>query len=53
MRFNLSKNDNQLDPPPDELDIENGKSMWVIDGYKIWAQSYQEALSLLPLIENA
>ena len=44
--------DNQMPPPPDQLDLESGKSMWVINGYKIWAQSYSEALQLLPLIES-
>ena len=41
-----------LDPPPSELDLETGKSMWEINGYKIWANSYGEAQSLLPLIES-
>ena len=43
---------NQLNPPPDQINTESGKSMWVIKGYKIWAQSYAEALQLLPMIEN-
>jgi hypothetical protein len=43
---------NQLEPPPNEVNIQNGKSMWVIKGYKIWARSYKEALELLPLIES-
>ena len=43
---------NQLNPPPDEIDLESGKSMWEIKGYKIWARSYKEALELLPMIES-
>lgn len=43
---------NQLSPPPAEVNLENGKSMWVINDYKIWARTYQEALELLPLIES-
>lgn len=43
---------NQLDPPPDKIDLQTGKSMWVIKDYKIWATSYKEALELLPMIEN-
>lgn len=46
------KETTQLDPPPDAIDIENGKKMWVIDGYRIWARSYKEALQLLPLIQS-
>lgn len=44
--------DNQLHPPPDEIDTESGKCMWEIKGYKIWAHTYQEALMLLPIIES-
>lgn len=48
----FTEEDNQLTPPPDQINLDNGKSMWVIKGYKIWAQSYAEALQLLPMIEN-
>lgn len=44
--------DHKMTPPPDEVNLENGKSMWIINGYKIWARTYQEALQLLPLIES-
>jgi hypothetical protein len=50
--------DNQLDPPPDQIDTETNKCMWIIKSikddveYKIWADTYQQALSLLPLIES-
>jgi len=43
---------NQLDPPPDMIDTDSGKSMWIIKDYKIWAETYQQALELLPLIES-
>jgi hypothetical protein len=46
------KTENQLEPPPNQVDLKNGKSMWIIDGYKIWARSYMEALQLLPLIQS-
>lgn len=46
------ENDNQLPPPPDQIDINTNQSMWVIDGYKIWASSYMEALQLLPIIQS-
>jgi hypothetical protein len=50
--LDLSKNDHQLEPPPDQVNLENGKSMWIINGYRIWAKSYKEALELLPIIES-
>lgn len=43
--------DNKMSPPPDKT-TETGKSMWIIKDYKIWANSYQEALQLLPMIES-
>ncbi len=45
--------DNKLDPAPNEIDTETGKSMWIIKGYRIWDSSYQDALKHLELIENA
>lgn len=30
----------------------DGKKLWVINGYRIWAYSYAQALELLPLIES-
>ncbi len=50
--LDLSENDHQLEPPPDQVNLKNGKSMWIINGYRIWASSYKEALELLPLIES-
>jgi hypothetical protein len=44
--------DNQLSPPPDQIDLDNGKSMWIIEEYRIWARSYKEALELLPMIKS-
>ncbi len=49
---NLEVTDNIMPPPPDEINIETGKSMWIIKDYKIWADSYQQALTLLPMIES-
>lgn len=43
---------NTLDPAPDEINTDTGKSMWIIKDYRIWANSYQEAIELLPLIES-
>ena len=44
---------NQLDPAPDEINTTTGKSMWIIKDYRIWADSYKQALEVLPLIEQA
>jgi len=45
-------NSNQLNPPPDQIDLETGRSMWIIDDYKIWAETYEQAVQLLPLIKS-
>ena len=42
----------ELEPVPDKLDINTGKKMWEINGYRICARSYNEALELVPLIES-
>ncbi len=42
-----------LDPAPDKVNPQTGKKMWEINGYRIWADTYQQALEILPLIENA
>jgi hypothetical protein len=43
---------NTMAPPPDMINMETGKSMWIIKDYKIWADSYEQALNLLPMIES-
>jgi hypothetical protein len=43
---------NLMPPPPDEINLDTGKCMWIIKDYRIWASSYQEAVELLPLIES-
>lgn len=48
----------RLAPPPDEINLESGLSMWKIKSikddcvYKIWAETYEQALELLPRIES-
>jgi hypothetical protein len=42
-----------MSPPPDEIDVNTGKCMWTIKDYRIWADTYEQALEILPLIENA
>lgn len=48
----FTEHDNKMSPPPDEINTDTGKSMWIIKDYKIWADSYQQALQLLPMIES-
>jgi hypothetical protein len=48
----FTNDDNTLDPAPDEINTTTGKSMWIIKDYRIWADNYQQALELLPLIES-
>lgn len=44
--------DNQMNPPPDMIDTDSGKSMWIIKDYRIWAETYKQALEMLPMIES-
>ncbi len=37
-------------PPPIQR-ADDGKGLWLIDGFKIWAMDYQQALALLPMIK--
>lgn len=37
---------NQLPPPPDEIDLETGKSMWHINEIHVWANTYENALRM-------
>ena len=48
----FTHDDNKMSPPPDEINTTTGKSMWIIKDYKIWADSYEQALNLLPMIES-
>lgn len=50
--YSIADRNNQLDPPPDQINVETGKCMWEIKGYRIWANSYPEALEHLILIES-
>jgi hypothetical protein len=50
----FTQDDNIMSPPPDEINTTTGKSMWIIKDYRIWADSYQQAVKeLLPLIEQS
>lgn len=30
---------------------EDGKKLWIINGYRVWAQNYEQALELAAIIE--
>lgn len=53
MELNLKKNDGVLNPPPDEINVKTGDKFWFIKDYKIRANTYEEALEILSLIENS
>lgn len=44
--------DNTMSPPPLEIDMVTGKCMWLIKDYKIWANTYEEAVKHLDVIES-
>lgn len=54
----FTEEDNQLSLSPEEINLETGKCLWVIKSikddceYRIWAQTYKEAVEMLPMIEN-
>ena len=68
MAINLSKNDvhsndvhpnvqdlvqnKELFPPAEEINLQSGKGMWTIKGYRIWADDYLQACKLLEVIEK-
>jgi len=43
---------NTMPPPPLEIDMVTGKCMWLIKDYKIWANTYEEAVKHLDVIES-
>ena len=43
---------NTMPPPPIEINMVTGKSLWLIKDYKIWANTYEEALKHLDMIES-
>ena len=48
----INEMNNQMHPPPDEINLESGLSKWIIKDYKIWAKDYTQALELLTMIES-
>ena len=50
--MNQEADDNQMSPPPDQINLTTNKSMWVIDGYRVWANSYLEAVEHAKIISK-
>ena len=46
----IDSSDEQLSIDKDTKSIE--KQLWIIDGYRIWATSYEEAVQLAIMIEG-
>jgi hypothetical protein len=44
--------DNQMHPPPDEINLESGLSMWVIKDIRVWATDYLQACKLYEIIDK-
>jgi hypothetical protein len=51
---NIDKSPEEKDynPKPDITDPDIGKSMWIVEDYKIWAETYEQAVRILPLIKS-
>jgi hypothetical protein len=43
---------NQLHPPPVEIDLNTGKSMWLVNDIRVWADTYENALRMYNEIIN-
>jgi hypothetical protein len=44
--------DNQMHPPPDEINLESGLSMWIIKDIRVWATDYLQACKLYEIIDK-
>ena len=45
-----SEHDEALITYPLPLKEQDGKKLWVINGYKVWAENYESALELAAMI---
>ena len=39
-----------IEPKP--IKVKDGKKQWEIEGYRIWAVTYTQALDLLPIMKS-
>ena len=47
-----SEHDEALITYPLPLNEQDGKKLWVINGYKVWAENYESALELAAMIDT-
>ena len=47
-----SANDEALITYPLPLKEADGKKLWIINGYKVWAENYEQALELAAMIDT-
>ena len=47
-----SANDEALITYPLPLKEQDGKKLWIINGYKVWAENYEQALELAAMIDT-
>jgi len=49
--FGMENNVINFEPLPLK-EQENGKKLWIINGYRVWAENYQQALELAAIIDK-
>ena len=47
-----SANDETLITYPLPLKEADGKKLWIINGYRVWAENYEQALELAAMIDT-
>ena len=47
-----SANDEALITYPLPLKEAEGKKLWIINGYRVWAENYEQALELAAMIDT-
>jgi hypothetical protein len=38
--------------PPEPIQVNGDKKLWIIDGYRVWAKTYAEAVQLAIMIDG-
>lgn len=47
-----SEHDEDLIIYPAPIEERDNKALWIINGYRVWAQDYEQALELAALIDS-
>ena len=50
--FHSEHDEAQITYPLPIKEEQDGKKLWIINGYRIWAQDYEQALELAALIDT-